>query len=262
MTPPREHEPPPGSIAPHPTLTTYYADDRARASFVTTLFDTAAAQYDRVCWLGSLGSGRVHRRQTLRRAGLRRGMRLLDVATGTGLVAESAVDILGAPSAVVGLDASPGMLGQARRRLEGRLVQGRAEALPFPPDAFDMLSIGYALRHVTDLAVTFREWLRVLRPGGRVVILEISRPRSALGRGLIRLYMQRVLPLVMRLGRDGAKADLLLRYYWDTIAECVPPETILHVLRQSGFAEVQRRVFGGMFSEYVAEKPPATARAD
>jgi demethylmenaquinone methyltransferase / 2-methoxy-6-polyprenyl-1,4-benzoquinol methylase len=239
---------------PHPVLGTYYRRDDERQPFVTALFDTAARHYDRVCAVGSFGSGRWHRRHVLRRAGLRTGMRLLDVATGTGLVARSALDTLPEPGAVVGLDPSAGMLREARKTLAIPLVRGRAEALPFAADRFDMLTIGYALRHVADLEVTFGECLRVLKPGGRLLILEISRPRSPLGHRLLRLYVQRILPLVTRLGTGSAEAARLVRYYWDTIAECVPPETILAVLRGSGFVDAQRHVLAGLFSEYVATK--------
>jgi demethylmenaquinone methyltransferase/2-methoxy-6-polyprenyl-1,4-benzoquinol methylase len=242
------------STAPHPVLRKYYGSDGERRSFVAALFDAAAGQYDWVCKVGSFGSGQMYRRQALRRAGLRRGMRLLDVATGTGLVAQSALYTLGEPRAVIGLDPSSGMLREARKSLAIPLVQGRAEELPFASDLFDMLSIGYALRHVADLGVTFGEFLRVLKPGGRLVILEISRPRSVLAGRLLRVYLQRVLPLVMRLGTGSVEAEQLMRYYWDTIAECVPPETILEVLRRSGFVGVERRVFGGLMSEYVGAK--------
>jgi demethylmenaquinone methyltransferase/2-methoxy-6-polyprenyl-1,4-benzoquinol methylase len=246
---------------PHPVLKTYYRRDDERQPFVTALFDTAARHYDRVCAMGSLGSGQWHRRRVLRWAGLRPGMRLLDVATGTGLVARSAHATLGGPGAVVGLDPSAGMLRQARESLAIPLVQGTAEALPFVADRFDMVTIGYALRHVADLEVTFGEFLRVLKPGGRVLILEIARPHSWIGRQLLRLYVQRILPRVTRLGTGSPEAALLVRYYWDTIAGCVPPQTILDVLRRSGFVDVERRVLAGMLSEYVASKPRAAAGA-
>lgn len=242
--------------APHPVLTDYYGSERDRQAFITTLFDGAARHYDRVCALMSLGSGRWYRREALRRAGLRPGLRLLDVATGTGLVAGAAVDVLGDPGAVVGLDASVGMLRQARRRLRSPLVQGLIEQLPFDDARFDMLSIGYALRHVADLDVGFRECRRVLKPGGRLVILEISRAPSPASRWAIRVYFRQILPSVMWLSTRSAYASMLTRYYWDTIDACLPPQAIIDVLKRSGFVSVQRRVFGGCLSEYVATRSP------
>jgi demethylmenaquinone methyltransferase/2-methoxy-6-polyprenyl-1,4-benzoquinol methylase len=242
------------SNAPHPVLKQYYESDRDRQSFVTALFDGAARHYDRVCRLMSLGSGQWYRREALKRAGLRPGMRLLDVATGTGLVARSAIRILHEPRTVIGLDPSGGMLREARKTLSSPLVQGLIEALPFDDERFDVLSIGYALRHVADLEVAFRECQRVLRPGGRLLILEISRSPSAASRWAIRVYFKQVLPGIMWLSTRSPHARMLTRYYWDTITSCVPPEAILEVLRRSGFVDVERRVFGGFLSEYVAVK--------
>jgi demethylmenaquinone methyltransferase/2-methoxy-6-polyprenyl-1,4-benzoquinol methylase len=242
-------------------LTQYYRSERDRASFVTTLFDGAARHYDWVGHLLAFGSGPYYRERTLVHAGLRPPMKLLDVATGTGQVARAATRILGDPRAVVGLDPSVGMLREARRGHAGPLVQGRAEEIPLRDDVFDMLSMGFALRHVATLETAFAEYRRVLKPGGRLLLLEVSRPRSAVIRWAIRIYFQQVLPLIIRIGTGSPDARLLMKYYWDTIDECVPPAMILAALRQSGFVEVHYRVVGGCLSEYVAVKPLAGGTA-
>ncbi|MGH8520771.1 MAG: class I SAM-dependent methyltransferase, partial [Gammaproteobacteria bacterium] len=210
--------------------------------------------YNLVCAVLSLGSGQLYRRWALARSGLRAGMKLLDVAVGTGLVARAAIVILRDPRSVIGLDPSSGMLGEARKRLPIPLVLGIAEKLPFGNDSFDFLSMGYALRHVADLGVSFREFLRVLKPGGRILILEISRPPSVTGQYLIRTYFQKVLPLIMRIFTRSGYAQLLTTYYWDTIAECVEPTTIVEILGVSGFDNVERRIYGRIFSEYTGLK--------
>jgi demethylmenaquinone methyltransferase/2-methoxy-6-polyprenyl-1,4-benzoquinol methylase len=245
----------PKTTSPHPVLKKYYDDATKRQPFVTSLFDAGAKYYDWICDLGSFGTNRFYRNWVLRTSGLRRGMTLLDVATGTGLMARSAARILRDPRAVIGLDPSRGMLQEARATVAVRLVQGGAEALPFSADRFDFVSMGYALRHVADLEATFDECLRVLKPGGRLLVLDMSRPETAALRWILRVHLQTVLPLIMRLGTRSGPAQLMTRYYWDTIAECVPPETILDVLRASGFADVQRHVRGGFLSEYLAVKP-------
>lgn len=243
------------STPPHPVLDRYYGSAADRQSFVAALFDGAARHYNRVGRTLDLGSGPWYRRQALRRAGLRPDMKLLDVATGTGLLARGAVRILGNPGGVVGVDPSAGMLREARKALTGPLVRGWAEALPFRNDHFDMLSMSFALRHVAELEVAFGEYLRVLKAGGRLLLLEVSRPHSAVTRWMIRVHLQRVLPWLMQVRTGSEPAELLMKYYWDTIDRCVPPETIVDVLRRSGFVGVERRVFFGFLSEYVASKP-------
>lgn len=243
------------STPPHPVLEEYYSTAADRQSFVGALFDGAARYYNRIGQMLDLGSGPWYRRQALQRAGLRPGMRLLDVATGTGLVARGAAGVLGEPRRVIGVDPSRGMLREARKALAGPLVQGRAEALPFRDDLFDMLSMGFALRHVADLEVAFHEYRRVLKPGGRLLLLEVSRPPSPVSRWLIRAHLQHILPLVMRISTRSEPARLLMKYYWDTIDRCVPPEIILEILRRRGFIDVDRRVLFGFLNEYVAAKP-------
>jgi demethylmenaquinone methyltransferase / 2-methoxy-6-polyprenyl-1,4-benzoquinol methylase len=236
--------------APHPVLSRYYARADDRPSFLQDLFDGAAGYYDRLCGLMSFGSGQWYRGWVLRRAGLGPGMTLLDVATGTGLVARAATRLVQTPGAVVGVDPSGGMLRQARRRFAGPLAQGRIEQLPFADGLFDFVTIGYALRHAADLEVAFRECLRVLAPGGRLIVLEISRPPSAAMQRAIRIYLTRIVPLVMR----TPHARLLMQYYWETIDTCVPPATIIDVLGRSGFVDVRRQVWGSIQSEYLARK--------
>src|SRR2546425_12220148 len=243
------------ATAPHPVLKKYYESESERRPFVSALFDNAAEHYDWVCGMGSLGSGGFYRRWVLTRSGLRVGRKFLDVATGTGMIARGATRILHEPGAVVGLDPSGGMLREARKTLAIPLVQGTVEELPFADGHFDFLSMGYALRHMADLGVAFRECLRVLKPGGRVLILEITLPSSAIGQRVFRVYFEKVLPRIARICTGSAKAELLMKYYWDTMAECVPPDVILGVLKSSGFIDVERRVGGGLLSEYVGLKP-------
>jgi demethylmenaquinone methyltransferase/2-methoxy-6-polyprenyl-1,4-benzoquinol methylase len=241
--------------APHPVLKRHYDGERDRRLFVTALFDECARYYDRVGTFLALGSGQHYRRWTLERAGLHPGMAVLDVATGTGQMAREAARIVGPSGKIVGLDPSNGMLAEARKVATGPLVQGIGEELPFASERFDFVSMGFALRHVSDLEAAFAEYRRVLKPGGRVLLLEITRPASGLGRRLAGIYLHTVLPLLLRITTGSGKPARLLRYYWDTIDECVPPATILDVLRASGFERVERRTWGGMMSEYVATKP-------
>jgi demethylmenaquinone methyltransferase/2-methoxy-6-polyprenyl-1,4-benzoquinol methylase len=244
------------TIAPHPMLPRYYDDAADKRSFVRRVFNpTAAADYDRIERLMAIGSGSWYRRRALVRAGLAHGMRVLDVAIGTGLVAREEVDITGDPRLVLGVDPSVGMIAEARRMLPVTAVMGVAEQLPLADGQFDFLSMGYALRHLSDLSVAFREFGRVLRPGGRLCILEITRPRTRLRRAAMKAYMRFVVPTVTRLTTRHADSQLLWQYYWDTIEQCVPAETVMAALARAGFADVAHHQELGMFSEYTGRKP-------
>ena len=253
MSQPDEH----AGIAPHPPLEKYYRGEPQRRGFVTGLFDRTAPHYDWINRVMSLGSGVRYRRDALRRAGLAsgNGTLVLDVAIGTGLVARAAGDILGDGDHVTGVDLSMGMLAEARKHLSIALVQGVAERLPFADACADFITMGYALRHVADLESTFREYQRVLKPGGTLLILELTRPDAdSAAYRLTRFYLHRIVPLMARIGPGGADARTLMEYFWDTVDQCVPPAAILGALADSGFTAPRRGVVQRVFSEYVATK--------
>lgn len=236
-------------------MTARYADNAAKRQWLRRIFDETARDYDRVeSWL-SFGSGRWYRRQALQRAGVSEGMTVADVACGTGLVAREAASVVGASGRVLGIDPSEGMLEHARRISGIETARGIAEALPCEPSRFDFLSMGYALRHVEDLRVAFSEFLRVLKPGGRLCILEISRPRSRAGRTILRGYMCLLASVLPRVTRTAPRTRELWRYYWETIDLCVPPDRVVEALREAGFECVKHRVQLGLFSEYTARRP-------
>jgi demethylmenaquinone methyltransferase/2-methoxy-6-polyprenyl-1,4-benzoquinol methylase len=232
----------------------YYADERGQRRFLRELFDGSARDYDYVERLLALGSGSWYRRNALLHAGLSRGMRVLDVATGTGLVAREALATVGPEGCVVGLDPSAGMLAEAHRQLPMTLVRGRGEKLPLRDASFDFVSMGFALRHVTDLDSLFAEFRRVLKPGGVACVLEISRPRPKVIAEPLRVFMTRVVPAVARIARRHSDAQRLMDFYWDTIDACVAPEEVLAALARAGLDSPTRVLSLGMFSEYVARK--------
>ncbi len=227
----------------------YVADAEARRRFTRRMFDSSAPDYDRVERLLAVGSGSWYRRQALLRAGLAPGMRILDVAVGTGLVAREAVGLVGDRGSVIGVDPSAGMLAQSEAH-GLTLARARAEALPFAAQSFDFLCLGYALRHVADLGAVFGEFRRVLRPGGRLLVLEITRPAGRLAAAALKAYLRGVVPALARVMADSRDTPALYRYYWDTIEACVPPARILATLAAAGFSGVARGVRLGIFSEY------------
>jgi len=239
-------------LAPIGTLSGFFRTEEERREWVGGAFDRSARHYDRICAALSLGTGQWYRRQALLRAGLRPGMRLLDVATGTGLVARAALDAGVAAGSLVGVDPSAGMLEESRRHCPAALVRGTGERLPFREASFDFVAMGYALRHVADLEAAFAGFRRVLRPGGRLLLLEHSRPASRAGRALARLWFRSVVPALSWLITRDPGARRLMEYYWATIEACVEPEVIVTALERAGLRDVHHFVQGGVLSEYQA----------
>jgi demethylmenaquinone methyltransferase/2-methoxy-6-polyprenyl-1,4-benzoquinol methylase len=239
--------------APHPPLESYYRSERDRSAWVRGVFDRSAGDYDRLERILGLGTGSWYRRRALREAGLAAGMSVVDVGTGTGLLAAAAAGIVGDATLVTGVDPSAGMMEHACVPQGVRLLNGSAESLPVADGTADFLSMGYALRHISDLTTAFGEFHRVLRPGGRLCVLEITLPERALPRALLKAWLKGVVPQIATL-IARTDSSTLMRYYWDTIAACVPPETILSELRAAGFVAVERAVELATFSAYRARK--------
>jgi len=169
-----------------------------------------------------------------------------------GLVSQEILHITQEPGRLVGVDPSAGMMAQARLPAEVPCRIGRGEEIPVPKESVDFLIMGYALRHIDDFSVACAEFRRVLKPGGRLLILEITRPNGRLAMALLKAYLRGVAPLVARLVAKAPAAPMLWRYYWDTIDACVAPAQVLAALEASGLREVKRHVEVGIFSEYTA----------
>jgi demethylmenaquinone methyltransferase / 2-methoxy-6-polyprenyl-1,4-benzoquinol methylase len=241
------------SQPPLPAETRYWSRVGDRQRIVTSMFDHSAAHYDRACGVLSFGSGQRYRRDALERTGICAGMCVLDVGFGTGLLGREIAGKVGSTGRVVGLDPSREMMSAGARRSIG-LVQAVGDRLPFTTAQFDCVTMGYALRHVADLDQMFGEFRRVLKDGGRVLLLEITRPESSLGMSLARVYFGTLVPLMTRVATRSAAAAELMRFFWDTIAHCVPPETVLESLRRAGFSNARRTVSHKIFSEYTATR--------
>ena len=240
--------------APHIPLTDYYQTEQDRQAYLREIFDNTAADYDRIESMLAWGTGSRYRREALIRAGLKTGMKVLDVGVGTGLVAAQACILTGDAALVTGVDPSPGMMAASKLPNTMVLIEGRAESLPFPDNHFDFLSMGYALRHISDLGVAFTEFERVLKPGGRLCLLEITQAQNRFGKWLLKNYMRGVIPLLTRFISQQKDTATIWRYYWDSIEACVPPEQVVATLNTVGLTQVQRHLEVGVFSEYQAVK--------
>lgn len=242
-------------MVPHKAIASRYADDSGKQEFVREVFNRGAKHYDRIGRVCFFGTGHFHRKRALVQAGLCPGMDVVDVACGTGAVTRAIVEVLAGTGSVRGVDPTENMLAEARKSLSVPFHLGHAEALPFPDNSFDFLSMGYALRHVADLNKTFAEYYRVLRPNGRILILEISRPRTRFALWVSRICFRDLLPLVSFAVTGSRDARKMMSYYWETIDACVPPAEILAAIQGALFQEARRVTELGIFSSYIAQKP-------
>ena len=241
-------------VRPTPLLRHYYNSEQGRSAFTRALFNRVAPEYDRVNSVLSLGLGRWYRRTVLQNAGMCAGMRVLDVATGTGMMAREELQLVGTAGEVIGLDLSENMLLQARHELGIECLQARAEVLPIRSSSMDFISMGYALRHVPDLGGLFCELFRVLRPDGTLLLLEFLRPTSTIARFTASCYFRYLIPALCRVcGLAGARE--MLSYCWDTVDNCVAPDVILRTLADAGFTKIARENSMGVLVTYCAHRP-------
>jgi len=243
------------TTTPHPPLRSHYQSLEDKQGFLRAAFDAAAPFYEGIARWGFFGSGQWYRKQALQRAGLRPGMKIVDVASGTGPTARAALEILGDPAFVTCVEPSLGMLQESQKLLPCVHVHATAEKIPLPDGEFDFLSMGFALRHVQNLQGTFREYFRLIKPGGRVCILDVTKPRHRLGQIPFRVYFKNVLPWLTRVFTGSRAAEHLMQYYWETMDNMVGPQVVLQTLEDCGFVKIEHRVLLSVFSEYVAIKP-------
>jgi demethylmenaquinone methyltransferase/2-methoxy-6-polyprenyl-1,4-benzoquinol methylase len=210
-----------------------------KARRVRGVFDSVADKYDLMNDLMSAGVHRLWKSFTLSQTGLKPGGRALDVAGGTGDLAAGMVKQVGEQGLIVLSDINEAMLARGRDRLLDQGIGGNvsfalanAEKLPFADNSFDCLTIGFGLRNVTDKPAALRSMLRVLRPGGQLLVLEFSKPTVAPLKPLYDTYSFRVLPLLGRLVANDAAS---YRYLAESIRMHPDQETLLAMIREAGF---------------------------
>jgi demethylmenaquinone methyltransferase / 2-methoxy-6-polyprenyl-1,4-benzoquinol methylase len=204
---------------------------------VRTMFDRIAPVYDVMNRVMTAGLD-VRWRRMAAAAVVRPGDRVLDAACGTGDLALA--DLRAGAGRVTGLDFSPRMLVRARRKSDAiEWLQGDMLALPFADATFDAATVGFGVRNVADLELGLRELRRVLRPGGRLAILEITQPRGAL-RPFFALWFDRLVPLLGRILPGGSAYT----YLPASVKRFPPAERLATLLRECGFESVSYRLLG------------------
>lgn len=228
-----------------------------KRAYVRAMFSAIARRYDLLNSLLSLGLHRRWKRYAADLAAPPRGGVAVDVCCGTGDLAFLLKERVGPTGRAMGVDFAGPMVELACNRAKGVrglwFVQGDAETLPLPDRAVDAVTVGFGVRNLAEVERALREFLRVLRPGGRLVILEFARPRSRLFAALYDLYSFTVIPWIGR--RLSHHPDAYL-YLPVSIRHWPDQEEFAGLLRASGFCRVQvRDLLWGAVAVYVAERP-------
>ena len=218
---------------------------KEKTHLVHEVFTSVASKYDLMNDLMSLGVHRLWKRDFVANSGIRLGQSVLDLAGGTGDISALLSKRVGFRGRVVLTDINADMLDLGRRRLEDRGISGNveyalvnAEQLPFADNEFDAVTIAFGLRNVTDKDAALREIYRVLRPGGRALILEFSTVRAEGLKKLYDRYSLDVLPLLGRLVADDADS---YRYLAESIRQHPPQQELADMMQQAGFSQVRFR---------------------
>ncbi len=206
------------------------------------MFDNIAPRYDLVNRVMTFGLDRRWRRATVNALGLGPGSAVLDLGCGTG---DLCLDLTAARYQAVGVDVSMGMLTHARTAAP--LVQADALLLPLAGASFDAAVSGFTLRNFVALSPVFAELARVIRPGGRIALLDVSAPANRVMRAGHSVYFGHVVPRIGALLSDGAA----YRYLPRSVAYLPPADEMLDQLRQTGFDAVERRLLSGGLTQLI-----------
>mgnify|MGYP000016481881 CR=1 FL=1 len=221
-----------------------YNDTDGKKEQVRAMFDGIARRYDLLNHLLSLGVDRGWRRRVVRAVRAERPRSVLDMATGT---ADLAIMLAkSCPGArVVGVDLSERMLAVGRAKVEREslserieLVQGDAESAAYGREAFDAATVAFGVRNFGDLDAGLREMARTIKPGGKVVVLEFSRPRNRLFRALYEFYTYKILP---RIGGMVSKDKRAYEYLPASVGEFPAPKEFMAMMERAGFRECRAR---------------------
>lgn len=216
-----------------------------KANLVRDVFDSVASRYDLMNDVMSMGVHRLWKRYFVETSGVRPGARVLDLAGGTGDIAALLTKKVGENGEIILGDINHAMLSVGRDRMLDRgltdplrYVQVNAEQLPFPDNDFDLITMAFGLRNVTDKAAALREMQRVLKPGGRALILEFSKVRSQALSKLYDLYSFSLLP---RMGQLFAKDAGSYQYLAESIRKHPSQEDLADMMREAGLERVDYR---------------------
>ena len=231
-----------------------------KAGKVAEVFHSVAGNYDLMNDLMSGGIHRLWKRVTIEMSGVRPGHTVLDIAGGTGDLAAKFSRIVGSEGTVVLADINDSMLKVGRDRLVDRGItdnvrfsQADAQYLPFPDNTFDVITIAFGLRNVTDKDMALRSMLRVLKPGGKLLVLEFSKPPNQLLSKIYDGYSFNILPKLGKLFANDADS---YQYLAESIRMHPDQETLMGMMENAGFANTDyHNMTGGIVALHRGVKP-------
>lgn len=222
----------------HDTVTPYRHSDKEKKQQVAEMFDDVASKYDFLNRFLSMGIDQGWRRKAIRRLKPIKPQSILDVATGTGDFAIMTYKML-TPQKITGIDISKGMLEVGREKVAKeklsayiQLMEGDSENLPFKDNSFDAVTVSFGVRNFQNLEKGIAEMYRILKPGGKLVILEFSRPKNPVFKLLYKIYMQVVTPNV---GKMISKSKTAYQYLNDSIMVFPERKDFVNVMDSVGF---------------------------
>ncbi|MEX1664860.1 bifunctional demethylmenaquinone methyltransferase/2-methoxy-6-polyprenyl-1,4-benzoquinol methylase UbiE [Zhongshania arctica] len=235
-------------------------DSNDKVKMVAGVFHSVAAKYDLMNDLMSGGVHRLWKRFTIELSGVRSGNAVLDIAGGTGDLAAKFSRLVGPSGRVVLADINDSMLTVGREKLTNKgivgnieYVQANAECLPFPDNSFDCITIAFGLRNVTDKDAALRSMNRVLKPGGRLLVLEFSKPVNPVVAKLYDRYSFDILP---KMGQLVANDEDSYRYLAESIRMHPDQETLKGMMTEAGFVDVRyHNMTAGVVAVHRGVKP-------
>jgi len=241
-----------------PQVTPYKETDSGKKDQVAEMFDNISDNYDFLNHFLSMGIDNLWRKKAIDQLKSIKPKTILDVATGTGDLAVVALKRL-APESIVGIDISEGMLNVGRKKMirkkiadKIKMQYGDSEKIPFSDKSFDAITVAYGVRNFEDLAKGLGEMCRVLKPGGKAVILEFSKPKNFPVKQAFNLYFKNILPFI---GKIVSKDNRAYTYLPESVDAFPEGNDFLAIFKAVGFKKVKQiKLSGGISSIYVGGK--------
>lgn len=246
------------NIYPHDTVVPFKNSTESKKKQVENMFDKIAFRYDFLNRFLSAGIDIGWRKKAIKQLILAKPQKILDVATGTGDFAITSYEIL-KPEKIIGIDISDGMLDIGRKKIAKaglensiELINGDSEAILFDDNSFDAVTVAFGVRNFENLEKGLSEIKRVLKPGGKLIVLECTKPSLSVLKQLYNFYMKFVTP---KIGKIIAKNNEAYQYLNDSVLRFPEKESFIHILNQSDYRNAFYKTLTlGICTIYCAEK--------